>query len=374
MEDQVNCQGVLEEQNDVDHSTYKDLDVDFFNDFVSFGDNSGLPLNVPLVEGECSEGCQTPQRAYNPTNSLPDLNQDIQQNNLNAVSSITDLVPTAESHSNILRLPTPDWMTNASLDGEVLQCHGPAVKHWSNPTDNHQTNFTQSRVVNNLPQTMSQASIPSDPMILANMEPFSIGMPPHQGGSTPGGIHRGGNLNLQLNSTEQIEQNHPVSISIRGLPTSTTEITLTSSMSWCSDFISARIMESDPQGIPGWLSAELSFSSIHGAQTARDAMSWMLAIVNKEAPLLAFEVCTTSHPAEAKQPPDFIAGSRRHRLSSKDKSYLQQQFATNPKPTATQRHAMAVRLGVANKRVETWFNNQRQRTKQQGNKSPHSLR
>jgi len=58
MEDQVQWQGVLEEQNDVQQDAYKDLDVDFFNEFVSFGGDSGVALDIPLVEGNCSENCQ----------------------------------------------------------------------------------------------------------------------------------------------------------------------------------------------------------------------------------------------------------------------------------------------------------------------------
>ena len=54
MEDHVPWQGeVLEEQENVNQDPYTDVEVDFFNDLVSFDETPGsVHLDVPLAEGE----------------------------------------------------------------------------------------------------------------------------------------------------------------------------------------------------------------------------------------------------------------------------------------------------------------------------------
>jgi hypothetical protein len=165
-------------------------------------------------------------------------------------------------------------------------------------------------------------------------------------------------------SPDQTQADEPCSFTLRGLPNGISTIDLCAVVSSSSDFIEARIVGDDVRGVQGHISARLLFSTRAGAEKARHSMEAMLKIVSAESPV-QIEIDSDSN---LESPSNGVPASPperrgRHGFSQEDIAYLEKQFEVNPRPTARQRRIFAAQLGVDEKQIRTWFNDQHQRQK-----------
>lgn len=70
----------------------------------------------------------------------------------------------------------------------------------------------------------------------------------------------------------------------------------------------------------------------------------------------SFSASQESKPSERK----------RQRYSEEDKAFLESQFHVGPNPSSLEIERISARLGVETKKIQTWFNNFRQRHQSRG--------
>ena len=70
--------------------------------------------------------------------------------------------------------------------------------------------------------------------------------------------------------------------------------------------------------------------------------------------LLSSSESSSTFPTRMVESTDNVI-KRRHRLTSTESVYLNQQFALNPCPNTATRQRMANALGMSEKAVQTWF-------------------
>ena len=143
---------------------------------------------------------------------------------------------------------------------------------------------------------------------------------------------------------------------IHGLPPETTLSDLLSPDVSSSGLIEAKIEDYHPQAIPGHKSAILKFSARSGAEKAKESLESMLLWVELSAGSNQDDIAEHSV-------------TKRHKFTPEDKLFLEEQFGWNPRPSAEERRILAARLCVDEKRIQTWFNNRRQRQKIASNTS-----
>jgi hypothetical protein len=173
-------------------------------------------------------------------------------------------------------------------------------------------------------------------------------------------------VNPTTNYPDEAQAVGSCSFTLHGLPIGISTSDLCVAVGSSSDFIEARLLAEDARGIPGYISARMLFSTRAGAEKAKVSVEAILKIVSAGFPVRA-EIDLDSNPESpsngvpARQP----ERNKRHRFSQEDKTYLAKQFEVNSRPTAPQRRIFAAELGVDEKQIQTWFNNQRQRQKRE---------
>lgn len=149
---------------------------------------------------------------------------------------------------------------------------------------------------------------------------------------------------------------------VHGLAPDTTLADLCSPTLCPSGLLEGKI--SHPEGPNGPISATLLFSTQSEAAEAKEIMERMLRLFNKNSTVRIDLTQVAPTPSETTTADQSL--TKRHKFSEEDKSFLEEQFCINSRPSAQQRRVIANELCVDEKRIQTWFNNQRQRQRAEG--------
>jgi RNA recognition motif-containing protein len=156
-------------------------------------------------------------------------------------------------------------------------------------------------------------------------------------------------------------------IVIRGLPQGTTEENLLSLMAWSYHLLDARLLvEDSTQGL-GLATAVFRFSDHSTAAIAMNIFNGKPNI-NASA-IMVVEFVHNDYLASSQfaSPAEENSTTRqRHKWKDEHVEFLKSKFMENPKPSTQAKKELAKQLGVQEKHVQTWFNNARQRLKNEG--------
>jgi hypothetical protein len=142
---------------------------------------------------------------------------------------------------------------------------------------------------------------------------------------------------------------------LRGLPHNTTEAHLRSLLAWSDEYVNGEFLAPGKDSC----SALLYFSTIHGAERAVNLLHGRQNI-NKDA-VMEVDIFQTRALDQNPAPVDKSILTKRHKFTLQDTTYLEKQFSIDSYPSADERAHFASQLGVSEKRIQTWFNNARQR-------------